>query len=68
MKTTARTQWAEGVISELRKHCDLNEEPFVFLAGLRYRENLLRHLKHWSVPMEGLSFGQQLHWLDRQLQ
>jgi hypothetical protein len=68
MKTAERRQWAQGVISELRKHCDLDADNFVFLAGMPYRENLVPHLKHHEVPMEGLVFGKQLQWLERQLQ
>jgi hypothetical protein len=68
MNAIARKQWAEDIILELRKHCDLDEETFIFLPGQRYRENIVCHLKHYKVPMEGLSFGQQLQWLKCQLQ
>ncbi len=68
MQADERQQWAQDVIMELRKRCDLNKDQFVFLAGTPYRENLVRHLTHYEVPMEGLSFGQQLQWLSCQLQ
>ena len=68
MKSAERHQWAQDVISELRKHSDLDADNFVFLAGMPYRENLVPHLKHYEVPMEGLAFGKQLQWLERQLQ
>ena len=67
MKSAERHQWARGVVSELRRHCDLDADNFVFLAGMPYRENLVSHLKHHEVPMEGLPFGKQLQWLERQL-
>ena len=68
MKSAERHRWAQEVISELRKHCDLDADNFVFLAGMPYRENLLPHLKYYEVPMEGLGLGKQLQWLERQLQ
>ncbi|MHB8744327.1 MAG: DUF6884 domain-containing protein [Sulfuricaulis sp.] len=68
MNSAERRQWAQGVISELRKRCDLDADNFVLLAGMPYRENLVPHLKHCEVPMEGLAFGKQLQWLERQLQ
>jgi hypothetical protein len=67
MKTAERREWAQGVISELRKRCDLDSDNFVFLAGMPYRENLVPHLKHYEVPMEGLVFGKQLQWLEQQV-
>ena len=68
MKSGERQRWAQGVISELRKRSDLDADNFVFLAGMPFRENLVPHLKHYEVPMEGLAFGKQLQWLERQLQ
>ncbi len=67
MKTAARRSWAQGVISALRETCDLDADQFVFLAGEPYRENLVPHIKHYTVPMEGLAFGKQLQWLERQM-
>jgi hypothetical protein len=68
LKVGERQQWAQRVISDLRNQCNLEEYRFVFLAGMPYRENLVPHLKHYEVPMEGLAFGKQLQWLERQLQ
>jgi hypothetical protein len=68
MLKVERQRWAQDVVSELRKHCDLDADNFVFLAGKSYRENLVPHMNHYEVPMEGLSFGPQLQWLKRQLQ
>ena len=68
MNQVERQRWAQDVVSELRKHCDLDADNFVFLAGKPYRENLVPYMKHYEVPMEGLSFGPQLQWLKRQLQ
>jgi hypothetical protein len=67
MKTAERRAWAQGVLSVLRQSCDLDADTFVFLAGDAYRQNLLSHIKHYTVPMEGLAFGKQLQWLERQV-
>ena len=67
MKTAERRSWAQKVISALRQCCDLEEDQFVFLAGEAYRENLVPHIRHYTVPMEGLAFGRQLQWLERQV-
>lgn len=67
MKTDERRRWAKDVIVALRQSCDLEADPFVFLAGVPYRENLVPHIRHYTVPMEGLDFGTQLQWLGRQV-
>jgi cytoplasmic iron level regulating protein YaaA (DUF328/UPF0246 family) len=67
MKTAERRTWAQGVLSALRQNCDLDADTFVFLAGDAYRQNLVPHIKHYTVPMEGLAFGKQLQWLERQV-
>ncbi len=67
MKKDEKLVWTEVVLSKLRQEADLQKEQFVFLAGLPYREGLLPHIKHYEIPMEGLSFGRQLHWLAEQI-
>lgn len=67
MKVDERKNWAHNVLSQLARSCDLESDKFIFLAGLPYREYLVSHLKHYEVPMEGLAFGKQLHWLEAQL-
>ena len=62
-----RLSWAEKVIGQLHQWSDLARDHFIFLAGTRYRENLVPHIRNWSVPMEGLRFGQQLQWLKQQV-
>ena len=63
MRSSARVAWAQGVLAGLNEQIDLDRDHIVFLAGLRYRELLLPHIRHYSVPMEGMSFGRQLKWL-----
>ena len=67
MKADERQKWAQDVLSKLGQSCDFESDKFIFLAGLPYREYLVSHLMHYNVPMEGLSFGRQLQWLDGQL-
>lgn len=67
MKAGERRAWARGVLSALRQNCDLETDDFVFLAGDAYRQNLVPHIKHYTVPMEGLAFGKQLQWLELQV-
>ena len=57
MRSSERAAWAQSVLAGLRKRVDLDRDQIVFLAGLRYRELLLPHIQHYSVPMEGMSFG-----------
>jgi len=67
MSNADRQEWAKDVLARLREHCDLDQDEFVLLAGLPYRKGLVPHLRHCSIPMEGLSFGRQLQWLDHHL-
>lgn len=63
MKSLEKRVWAGDVLSKLRQEVDLQREHFVFLAGINYRTDLIPHIKHYDIPMEGLSFGRQLQWL-----
>lgn len=59
--------WAADVINSLRQKKDLNKDLFIILAGENYRKYLLPAIKHFEVPLEGLSFGQQLHELKHRV-
>ena len=63
MRASERMQWARKVLEKLQQETDLQADHFVFLAGTPYRENLIPHIAHYEVPMEGLPFGKQLQWL-----
>ncbi len=67
MPTTKRRQWATKVITKLRECCDLENDQFVILAGKKYREYLLPHLKSYEVPLAGLTIGKQLQWLKARI-
>jgi cytoplasmic iron level regulating protein YaaA (DUF328/UPF0246 family) len=65
MRKAEREEWADKVIDQLRKETDPEKDSFTFLAGQRYRENLLPALKNYQIPMSGLAFGEQLQWLEK---
>jgi cytoplasmic iron level regulating protein YaaA (DUF328/UPF0246 family) len=56
--------WARQVIEQLSKRADLQQDQFVFLAGMKYRKYLIPHLAHVEVPFEGLTIGKQLRRLS----
>jgi len=64
MSATERRAWTKAVLNSLQEQADLNNDHFVFLAGARYREGLLPHIRNYSVPMEKMPFGKQLQWLE----
>lgn len=55
--------WANNVVTQLRKFVDLNNDEIIFLAGKKYRKYLIPHIAHYSVPLEGLTIGKQLKYL-----
>lgn len=67
MNTHERRQWADRVLEKLRSCSDIDNDAFVFLAGSKYREFLICHIRHSSVPMKGLKQGEQLKWLNEQI-
>ncbi|MFI3314054.1 MAG: hypothetical protein R3Y04_00115 [Rikenellaceae bacterium] len=58
-----RRLWAQGVLNDLREECDLDNDHFTVLAGMKYREFIFAKLKHCDVPMERMSIGRQLSFL-----
>jgi len=67
MPVHERRAWATGVISELRKYVNLDQDEFIFLAGNKYREFLLPYLRNYKIPFEGLTLGNQLKALKKDL-
>jgi hypothetical protein len=65
-----RKVWAKKVLGQIGDFIP-NTKSIVFLAGQRYRENLIDPLKAAGneiyIPMEGLTIGRQLSWLGRQV-
>ena len=71
MRVSARRDWAGEGLADLEPHLT-GVSKIVFLAGLRYREFLVKALEKRGyrvcIPMKGLPIGQQLAWLNRQIQ
>ena len=59
----ANRDWAKRVLGQLRALADLDRDEFIFLAGERYRRNLVPHIQRCKIPMEGLTIGRQLQFL-----
>ncbi len=60
-------EWANNVISELRKVADLANDEFIFLAGNKYRKFLIPHTTKYKIPLEGLGIGKQLWFLKEKI-
>jgi len=58
-------EWASKVVTALNQETGLEKDTFIILAGEKYRRHLIRHLVNYSVPMQGLTFGRQLQWLEK---
>ncbi len=63
MSASDALEWAGRVLLQLKSSTDLNNDEFVFLAGERYRKNLISHITNAVIPMKGLGIGRQLKWL-----
>ena len=70
MRAGERREWTRGVLKDLEPHL-VGVNSVAFLAGEAYREFLEPELRGRgiavSVPMKGLKIGEQLSWLERQL-
>lgn len=58
------SMWADSVLIKLEQTTDLQNDHFVFLAGLKYRKYLLQRIMSYEIPMEGLTIGRQLQFLS----
>ena len=59
--------WSIRVLASLRQKADLKNDLIIFLAGDKYRKYLIPELAHYQIPLEGLSFGQQLREMKRRV-
>jgi len=70
MKKKERQDWAKKVLGSL-KSAVREADIVIILAGIRYREFLKEDLTDWcrrvEVPMEGLKIGEQLRWLEQEV-
>ena len=55
--------WASCVLDQIKAICSIDQTEFILLAGDRYRKYLLPHIKHCTIPLEGLRIGEQLRKL-----
>lgn len=67
MSELEKKTWARRVLDSLRQKANLEEDLFIVLAGNNYRKYLVPELKHYEIPLEGLSFGRQLQELKRRI-
>jgi hypothetical protein len=70
MRVLERKQWADEVFTDLKRVLAPKDEAVIF-AGKKYREFLVSPLISLGVkveiPMEGMRIGEQLRWLNHQL-
>jgi len=56
--------WSEKIETQLiEKGIDLKNDNIIFLSGKNYRENLIKHINNYLIPLKGLSIGNQLKYL-----
>lgn len=71
MKAKERRKWAAWVFSDLEPLLQ-KTDTVVFLAGVKYREYLVKKVEKLGcrveIPMKGLRIGEQLRWLNKQLE
>lgn len=68
MKNTEIRSWSKKVLRKMiDKGLDFENDSFVFLAGNKYREHLLKHIKNYSIPLLGLTIGKQLQFLKKEV-
>ena len=53
-------KWADSIIVQIDNRCDLENDTFILLAGIKYRKYLLPYIKHYEIPLKGLRIGEQL--------
>lgn len=66
LKTMPRGEqikWASLVLGQLGAKTDLKEDLFVILAGKDYYKDLVRHMRHVELPLDGMDISQRLHHL-----
>lgn len=67
MKNSEIKEWANLILTQMKEIFNLDEDEFIFLAGNNYRKFLIKHIKNYKVPMEGLGIGKQLQWLSNKI-
>ena len=67
MTADENRHWANVVLKQLAEKTDLKNDVFVVLAGKSYRKNLMGRIDNFIIPLEGMSIGKQLKFLNNQL-
>jgi hypothetical protein len=44
--------WANKVLMQIEKECNINVDTFIFLAGEKYYRDLIQHLPNNKIIME----------------
>jgi hypothetical protein len=60
-------KWADNVTRQLEEQVDLQNDEIIFLAGKKYRNYLIPHIKNYKIPLEGLDLFKQLKYLKMAL-
>jgi len=48
-----RIEWAQRVLSDLKNEADLEGDSFIIIAGKKYYEYLVPHMKNVMLPLKG---------------
>lgn len=60
-------KWADGVIEQLEKQADIQNDEIIFFAEQKYRKYLVPHVRNYKIPLEGLDLFKQLKYLKMKL-
>jgi len=59
--------WVNSVLRALREECNIVSDSFIILAGNAYCRDLVQHLPHHSMPLNGLRMGERMTYLKKHL-
>jgi hypothetical protein len=62
-----RVKWERGVLEQLRAVCDLEQDYFTLLPPAPFIEFIKSYIKHKEIPLDGLTQGKRLAWLDQHM-
>ena len=68
MPTAELRRWSDAVLEQLKSATDIERDRFIILAGDRYRRFLIPHLRNVELPLEGMRIGEQVQFLQSQVQ
>ena len=59
--------WANTVLIQIKKECNINNDTFIFLAGKNYYKDLIQFLPNYKIIMENMPIGKRLQWLTKEI-